>query len=393
MNKFKLNKKAFTLTELIAVIVILSILVTLSVVIFMNIRNSVLQKEYDNLVVYLETKGVEYANDTHITTISVEDLIKEGYVKPDDESDIYDPRDRTSLNCYLVKMEFKDGEYVAKFGDNIGRNEDGTCKEYTKTSDFKICKVDNGTCVDIGDDEWFSDNITLGIKYRDIILDSDAIYSWLTNTGFTSKGKNVTTEVNLIGDITYKCEVKIKENDKEIIGTAVKNVRIDKEKPVISEIKVDTNWSTNKTIEVIANDGMGSGIDGYAFAKDNGVCREFNNKNKLNVFENGNYKICVKDKVGNISEVSNVSVSKIDKEYPKIRVKKENPEIYTGENYNVLNEYFEVTYPESGGVTTCNIESTSSLSAGKYTLTCIVTAGNGLKASTSTTLTVKVFIP
>ena len=393
MNKFKLNKKAFTLTELIAVIVILSILVTLSVVIFMNIRNSVLQKEYDNLVVYLETKGVEYANDTHITTISVEDLIKEGYVKPDDESDIYDPRDRTSLNCYLVKMEFKDGEYVAKFGDNIGRNEDGTCKEYTKTSDFKICKVDNGTCVDIGDDEWFSDNITLGIKYRDIILDSDAIYSWLTNTGFTSKGKNVTTEVNLIGDITYKCEVKIKENDKEIIGTAVKNVRIDKEKPVISEIKVDTNWSTNKTIEVIANDGMGSGIDGYAFAKDNGVCREFNNKNKLNVFENGNYKICVKDKVGNISEVSNVSVSKIDKEYPKIRVKKENPEIYTGENYNVLNEYFEVTYPESGGVTTCNIESTGSLSAGKYTLTCTVTAGNGLKVSASTTLTVKVFIP
>ena len=112
------------MTELIAVIVILSILVTLSVVVFMNIRKSALQKEYDNLVVYLETKGVEYANDTHITTISVEDLIKEGYVKPDDTTDIYDPRDKKSLNCYLIKMEFKDGEYVAKFSENNGRNED-----------------------------------------------------------------------------------------------------------------------------------------------------------------------------------------------------------------------------------------------------------------------------
>ena len=38
------NKKAFTLTELIAVIVILSILITLSVVVFMNIRRNTLEK-------------------------------------------------------------------------------------------------------------------------------------------------------------------------------------------------------------------------------------------------------------------------------------------------------------------------------------------------------------
>ena len=95
-----LNKKAFTLTELIATIVILSILITLSVVVFVNIRRSALETEYSNLVSYLETKGIEYANSTNITTISVEDLIKEGYVKPDDESDIYNPINKTSLNCY-----------------------------------------------------------------------------------------------------------------------------------------------------------------------------------------------------------------------------------------------------------------------------------------------------
>ena len=54
-----LNKKAFTLTELIATIVILSILITLSVVVFVNIRRSALETEYSNLVSYLETKGID----------------------------------------------------------------------------------------------------------------------------------------------------------------------------------------------------------------------------------------------------------------------------------------------------------------------------------------------
>ena len=75
------KNKAFTLTELIAVIVILSILITLSVVVFMNIRGNILEKEYTNLVSYLETKAALYAKDTGITTISVEDLIKEGLAR------------------------------------------------------------------------------------------------------------------------------------------------------------------------------------------------------------------------------------------------------------------------------------------------------------------------
>ena len=75
------KNKAFTLTELIAVIVILSILITLSVVVFMNIRRNTLEKEYTNLVSYLETKAALYAKDTGITTISVEDLIKEGLAR------------------------------------------------------------------------------------------------------------------------------------------------------------------------------------------------------------------------------------------------------------------------------------------------------------------------
>ena len=306
------KNKAFTLTELIAVIVILSILITLSVVVFMNIRRNILEKEYTNLVSYLETKAALYAKDTGITTISVEDLIKEGYIKPDDETDIYDPRDNKSMNCYLIKMEYKDGEYIAKLSDDF-TNDDGTCKEYTKTSGYEICRINGNNCYSIGADEWFNENIKLGIKdVNGLINRVDASYSWSTNTGFISNDKDVTTEVSLIGDITYKCEVKMKdETGKDIVGVATKNIKIDREKPVISEIKYDTNWSLSKTIEVIATDGMGSGIKGYAIVKEDQDCSKYKAKNTVDINSNGNYKVCVKDKAGNITEKV-IEVTSID---------------------------------------------------------------------------------
>ena len=300
-----LNKKAFTLTELIATIVILSILITLSVVVFVNIRRSALETEYSNLVSYLETKGIEYANSTNITTISVEDLIKEGYVKPDDESDIYNPINKTSLNCYLIKMEFKDGEYVAKFSENSGRNEDGTCKEYTKTSDFKICIVNGNDCEEIVDNEWFGNDVTLRIKYRDTLLSrSDANFNWLTNTGYSSEEDTVSTDVKLISDVIYKCEVIFGE----VTGVAIENIKIDKEKPVISEVKVDTNWSTTKIIEIVASDGIGSGIKGY-FVE--GITSDYQSSNKIEVKKDDDYKIYVKDNAGNVSDVKIVKVEKL----------------------------------------------------------------------------------
>ncbi len=307
------NKKAFTLTELIAVIVILSILVTLSVVVFMNIRRNTLEKEYTNLVSYLEAKAALYAKDTNITTISVEDLIKEGYIKPDDQSDIYDPRDNTSMNCYTLKMEYKDGEYVAKLSDDLKRDENGKCNLYTKTSGYEICRIVGSNCNEIKDGKWFNKNIKLGIKDANGLINRvDVSYSWSTNTGFTSNDKNVTTKVNLIGDITYKCELKMKDdNGKDIVGVATKNVKIDRENPVISEIKYDTNWSLSKTIEVIATDGMGSGIKGYAIVKEDQDCSKYNAKNTVNINSNGNYKVCVKDKAGNITEKV-IEVTSID---------------------------------------------------------------------------------
>ena len=303
------NKKGFTLIELIAVLVVLSILITSSVAVFINIRNSVLEKEKSNLITYLETKAIEYANETNVTAVSVEDLIKIGLIKPDDETDIYDPVTRESMNCYIIDLVWEDGEYRAKFGSNVGKN-GTTCNEYTRRKNLVICQVAGNNCNDIKNEQWFKDDITIGLKFvngKRIIKESGYEISWKSNTGISSTEDTIKTNVDLIANINYTAKV-IKDNE---VSEASQIVNIDKEAPIINEIKYNTNWSKSKEIEIIASDGLGSGAGGYVIVLENEKCSGYNTNNKITIKSNGNYKVCIRDKAGNETEKV-IKVSTID---------------------------------------------------------------------------------
>ena len=303
------NKKGFTLIELIAVLVVLSILITSSVAVFINIRNSVLKKEKNNLITYLETKAIEYANETNVTAVSVEDLIKIGLIKPDDETDIYDPVTRESMNCYIIDLVWEDGEYKAKFGSNVGKN-GTTCNEYTRRKNLVICQVVGNNCNDIKNEQWFKDDITIGLKFvngKRIIKESGYEINWKSNTGISSIEDTIKTNVDLIANINYTAKV-IKDNE---VSEASQIVNIDKEAPIINEIKYNTNWSKSKEIEIIASDGLGSGVGGYVIVLENEKCSGYNTNNKITVKSNGNYKVCIRDKAGNETEKV-IKVSTID---------------------------------------------------------------------------------
>ena len=311
------NKKGFTLIELIAVLVVLSILITSSVAVFINIRNSVLRKEKNNLITYLETKAIEYANETNVTAVSVEDLIKIGLIKPDDETDIYDPVTRESMNCYIIDLVWEDGEYKAKFGSNVGKN-GTTCNEYTRRKNLVICQVVGNNCNDIKNEHWFKDDITIGLKFvngKRIIKESGYEINWKSNTGISSTEDTIKTNVDLIANINYTAKV-IKDNE---VSETSQIVNIDKEAPIINEIKYNTNWSKSKEIEIIASDGLGSGVGGYVIVLENEKCSGYNTNNKITIKSNGNYKVCIRDKAGNETEKV-IKVSTID-------VKPENPVI------------------------------------------------------------------
>ena len=311
------NRKGFTLIELIAVLVVLSILISASVAVFINIRNSVLEKEKSNLITYLETKAIEYANETNVTAVSVEDLIKIGLIKPDDETDIYDPVTRESMNCYIIDLVWEDGEYKATFGSDVGKN-GTTCNEYTRRKNLVICQVVGNNCNDIKNEQWFKDDITIGLKFingKRITKESGYEISWKSNTGITSTEDVVKTNVNLIANINYTAKIT-KDNE---VSEASQIVNIDKEAPIINEIKYDTNWSESKEIEIVASDGLGSGVGGYVIVEESAKCTGYNTNNKLTIKANGNYKICVKDIAGNENEKV-MTISTID-------VKPENPVI------------------------------------------------------------------
>lgn len=303
------NKKGFTLIELIAVLVVLSILITSSVAVFINIRNSVLRKEKNNLITYLETKAIEYANETNVTAVSVEDLIKIGLIKPDDETDIYDPVTRESMNCYIIDLVWEDGEYKAKFGSNVGKN-GTTCNGYTRRKNLVICQVVGNNCNDIKNEQWFKDDITIGLKFvngKRIIKESGYEINWKSNTGISSTEDTIKTNVDLIANINYTAKV-IKDNE---VSEASQIVNIDKEAPIINEIKYNTNWSKSKEIEIIASDGLGSGVGGYVIVLENEKCSGYNTNNKITIKSNGNYKVCIRDKAGNETEKV-IKVSTID---------------------------------------------------------------------------------
>ena len=174
-----MKNKGFTLVELLAVIAILAIIIGLSFVIYSRVQSDVLEQELENTISYIEAQAENYANDTNITVVSVEDLILNGYVEPDDETDIYNPVDNSSLNCYLVRSTYEDGEFTSLLeikDENLLERNDGTCSKYQKDGLASIgvqeISEENNNLEGINDEvgfkllddnTWFKNNVYLAV--------------------------------------------------------------------------------------------------------------------------------------------------------------------------------------------------------------------------------------
>ena len=312
-KKSKKKKKGFTLTELLAVIAILAIIMGIGIATFVNIRDSVLKKEYENVVTQLEGEASRFAEDTSITTVSVERLIEEGYIIPDDETDIYNPQNNESLNCYVIYSHYENGGYTSKFGENMGRDENGKCNPYEETVDLQVCKynADMTECESISQGEWFKDDVTLGLKYHgDEVLQDDTIrYDWLGSDGSTSNSYYLTTNTNLINQITYRVRVTFSDNK---VSETNQAINIDKQAPVVVEAVLDPEevvWAKEKTLDVLASDYSGSGVAGIYIGPEK-TCTEtleydYNLTDATSIKKAigaGENNVCVIDKVGNVSE-------------------------------------------------------------------------------------------
>ncbi|MBE6140640.1 MAG: prepilin-type N-terminal cleavage/methylation domain-containing protein [Firmicutes bacterium] len=323
-----MDKKGFTLSELLATIVVLAIIMGLSLVAFGTVRENVGEKQYENLINYILNKGNEYANEleeTETIYVSVDTLIEEGLIQADDDLGyIYDPRDHKVLNCYVLKIMKENGEVISEI-DKEDLMIDEVCDEtYVSEHSLKIL-CNNVAC---GDD-WYGSNITLSIEDKDGFLENGNV-EWSNLLGLKENAKTYTTNVqDSILQTTFTAVVNANK-----IYRVSKSLKIDIEKPVV---KIDdyistageSGWMKEKSLRLAFVD-QGAGIEIAKICETtSSTCtpnQTLNLDGGMSVYNFGNSatakRICVNatDKVGNVSETYCSNAFKVDNSLPSVSV-------------------------------------------------------------------------
>ena len=77
-------KKGFTLVELLSVLGIMALLLLIAVPTYLSVSNNIKENLYESKVKELLLKGESYAEDTNNYAFSVNRLLEEGKISPDD---------------------------------------------------------------------------------------------------------------------------------------------------------------------------------------------------------------------------------------------------------------------------------------------------------------------
>lgn len=137
-----MKNKGFTLVELLAVIVILGIILGITTVSVLKIKEKQDEKNLENTISSILTAAKEYNAETRISSVSVSDLKSGGYVDYDEnEYNFYGYVTKTACTDDLDASNDLKFRYVFSH-DGTTYNDCG-CKlndEVTGTASDKICK-------------------------------------------------------------------------------------------------------------------------------------------------------------------------------------------------------------------------------------------------------------
>lgn len=297
-------KKGFTILELLAVIVILALIILIAVPTYNNISSSINNAHYQNMIKNIEISASKYAADTNELYVYVDTLIKEGYLKGDEEDNLVNPINSEELNCYVVEMQKENNYYEAKFTNEKYIDSNGLCdinKITEKNSFIKINVLNNGEVVtDLNN--FLTGEITLEVVSNNIDIDCDLNKCiWSSTSGLDAQTKTVKIEtLNRVINGTYTFQITKDEEEVKRYKSSI-NLKVDNEDPKIILDKTKDSVQDGK-IKIIASDGIGSGIKEYYLGTSND-CSDVSWQ-ESNVFDynaENSYLVCVKDNVGNIS--------------------------------------------------------------------------------------------
>ena len=371
----KKKNKGFTLIEILATIAIIAVVTLIATVTYNKVRKNIINRQYKNLKSLIEIAGVRYTSKTGKDKYFVEELIKEGYIDPDDDKgNIYDPRDDHPLNCHVVEVITENDNYYANLGTVNYKKNDGcqlTCPNgecpvdkpwlsltayihgtqinYITTTNAdekgKVLEKDpvniykNVKIVDTDGGRWTNKQLDL-VANLDVNLpyyvDIDGVkYIWNNDSAAITTSNTHTTSVEKEYNGPYGVEAVMKDNSRQKASITYK---YDTTPPLIVEgspsyVNDDEEiWKKSKTIhiEIIEN---GVGLDRIYVGKEpcENLLKNYNLGKKIPKSlrakhvqtyevkeevgidgENGQLNVCAVDLLGNLAVTQKFKVKKID---------------------------------------------------------------------------------
>ena len=132
----KLNKKGFTLVELIATIVVLALVVSISAYAITNIINSAKEKNYELLIKNIKDASetyyqeCKYSDITCNDTVTLQYLVDYGYLKGngtgDDKMEIVNPKDNINIGECSIAIKYENGKLTIT---KEKKTNNGSCPE------------------------------------------------------------------------------------------------------------------------------------------------------------------------------------------------------------------------------------------------------------------------
>ncbi len=309
-----MNSKGFTLVELLAVIVVMGIISLIGVTSYNSITLAIKNNQRKNLISNIEIKAANYAYDTGKTMIFVDELITEGYIDDDDDAgNIIDPKDSNKrLNCYIVEMEKVKDYYKAKFIDGNNYDTASGCDLEKLEENKESVKIEVQSGEKIG--EWYKGQVTLKALSSTVNIDCvNKKCLWTSSSGANTLGVDniIVNNINGVLKTKYTFQLTVNNDNNEIKRyTDTISLNIDNENPVIYKDETYVTdrfvYTNSKRVTIYASDGSGSGIKGYNLSIGDVNCNNidlvYQSDKTFTVNSNGNYTMCVKDNVGNVSK-------------------------------------------------------------------------------------------
>jgi prepilin-type N-terminal cleavage/methylation domain-containing protein len=326
-------KKGFTLVELLATILILAVISTIALVGFQSISKKIKKVQYENKVSLVETKAASYASENGYLTTNVQELIDLGYLEADNnKGELINPVDNSSMNCHIVTIKEDEDIFYGSYTDTEECDADNL--DATNINLDIIATTESGKTLDSGN--WTNENVYLSAKFlKNVDVSTITKITWYSssttneievNGNFNEVNKYLVSAEQIL-NTTYKVEVELNDGTKY---EAKRRIKIDKQNPVVykDDIIIDKEnvYTINsKTVTIRSSDYNGSGIKGYYVGKDstsysNNTFYESSEEEYKLQLENGNYYVWVVDNVGNISDVVDFLVTKVDNTAPTCEI-------------------------------------------------------------------------